>query len=461
MFKFVVKTLIVLVLAYGVGRLYVVFEGSMLTGERAPYIQQLSSDSVVIRWMSDDNEVGVLRYGTSADHMGNAEVEAQPGKDHRIKLTRLKAGQRYYYEVGTIQGADQFDPEKHWFVTHPEGVVPTRIWVMGDSGEPGKTLEQVRDAAFGWMKRNPLPLAQADTAVPESPMIDVWLALGDIAYRSGTNEQFQAALFDTFSTIVPNTSLWPVYGNHDARRWTYFRIFDLPEAAEAGGVASGTESYYSFDYSNVHFVMLDSQESDRSPDGQMLQWLQQDLAMNQKPWVIAALHHPPYTHGSHDSDDDSDSGGRMREVRENILPILEQAGVDLVLSGHSHMYERSYLIDCAYQDSTHFSAQNRVSDGVEGKHRQYIKPLKERAHQGTVYVVAGSASKVDQGPLDHPAHAVSLAETGTVVIDVVDDQLSARFINSKGEVHDQFSLTRKAGYDSTYQGCRKSATAAE
>ncbi len=274
-----------------------------------------------------------------------------------------------------------------------------------------------------------------------------------VAYRSGSNEQFQAALFEPFAELLPNTALWPVYGNHDDRRWTYFRIFDLPENAEAGGVASSTENYYAIDYSNIHFVMLDSQASDRDEDGEMADWLRRDLAQNKKPWVVAAFHHPPYSKGSHDSDDESDSRGRMQQMRENILPILEAGGVDLVFSGHSHMYERSALIDCAYGYSQDFSPDNIVSAGQENRHRQYLKPLDEKSHQGTVYVVAGSSAKVDQGPLDHPAHQVGLLEAGSVVIDVVGDKLTARFINNKGQVRDEFSITKEAGYSSNYQGC--------
>jgi len=257
----------------------------------------------------------------------------------------------------------------------------------------------------------------------------------------------------SFNRLLANTVLWPVYGNHDERRWTYFRIFDLPENAEAGGVASHTENYYSIDYSNIHFVMLDSQASDRSKAGDMANWLKRDLAQNKKTWVIAAFHHPPYTKGSHDSDDSSDSRGRMQEMRENILPVLEEGGVDLVLSGHSHMYERSYLLDCAYESSDRFSTENIVSEGRHGKHQQYVKPLQKKEHQGAVYVIAGSAARVDQGVLDHPAIHLGLLEAGSMLIDVDNNKLTARFINNKGQVRDEFSITKDADYKSGYQGC--------
>ncbi len=69
----------------------------------------------------------------------------------------------------------------------------------------------------------------------------------------------------------------------------------------------------------------------------MMSWLTQDLAATTKEWIIAFRHYPPYSKGSHDSDTESP----LIQTRENALPILEAAGVDLVLSGHGHSYERS------------------------------------------------------------------------------------------------------------------------
>src|SRR4029450_1136767 len=111
----------------------------------------------------------------------------------------------------------------------------------------------------------------------------------------------------------------------------YYDIFTLPRNAEAGGVASGTEAYYSFDYGNIHFICLDSFDTPRSATGAMAQWLQRDLADTTQDGIIAFWHHPPYSKGSHDSDTQTP----LIEMRQNFLPILEAGGVDLVLSGHS------------------------------------------------------------------------------------------------------------------------------
>ena len=181
--------------------------------------------------------------------------------------------------------------------------------------------------------------------------------LGDNAYERGMDDEYQYAVFDMYPELLRGTVLWPTIGNHDTAQATtvpatlpYLQIFSLPAAAEAGGVASGTEKYYSFDYGNIHFVCLDSMTSDRSPGGPMATWLQNDLAATQQQWVVAFWHHPPYSKGSHNSDTET----QLVEMRQNFLPILEAGGVDLVLAGHSHSYERSYLIDGHYGTSATF-----------------------------------------------------------------------------------------------------------
>ena len=442
--------LLALIVFYAVARFVDVYTGSMITGARAPYLQLPTSHSVVLRWQTDAAIRGQVRYGAQPDQLDKTASEAGPETLHSLALDGLEADTRYYYAVADTgdKNPDYDSAAPSWFRTLPlaGSPRPTRLWAIGDSGDPGPVANAVRDAASRWMAAHPRP---------GYPDFDVWLGLGDLAYTSGTDQQYQASLFATYAAQLKDHAFWPVYGNHDARRWTYFTLFTLPEQAEAGGVASNTEHYYSFDYGQVHIIVLDSQDSSRAADGEMAQWLRRDLAQSKSQWLIAAFHHPPYSKGTHDSDKASDSGGRMSEMRENILPILEAGGVDLVLSGHSHMYERSYLLDCHYGTSDSFSAANIVSNGIAHLNADYLKPVDRQADAGTVYVVAGSSSKVDNGPINHPATPVSMLEAGSLVIDIDGEQMTTRFINNKGEVRDQFSIRKPAGYQSSYAGCKR------
>jgi len=201
---------------------------------------------------------------------------------------------------------------------------------------------------------------------------------------------------------------------------------------------SGTEKYYSFDYANVHFVCLDSMSSSRAPYDPMLTWLREDLAANAQQWLIAFWHHPPYSKGSHDSDREMN----LIQMRQNALPILEFYGVDLVLCGHSHSYERSFLLNGHYRNSISLTKAMKVDSG-SGRPEGSGPYVKDSSSAGTVYVVAGSSGKTsDRGSLNHPAMFISLRALGSLVLDINGNRLDARFVDRSGGVADRFRIVK-------------------
>jgi hypothetical protein len=251
-----------------------------------------------------------------------------------------------------------------------------------------------------------------------------------------------------YPTILRQSVLWPAIGNHDTAQSSnppaslpYFAMFTLPANAEAGGMASGTERYYSFDYANIHFICLDSMTSDRSSTGPMATWLRADLASTTRQWAIAFWHHPPYSKGSHNSDTEQN----LVEMRQTFLPILEDGGVDLVLAGHSHSYERSFLIDGHYGTSSTFTNAMK-KDGGSGRPNEtgaYTKAtLGAGSHEGAVYAVAGSSGQISGGTLNHPAMFISLNNLGSMVLDVNGNTLDAKFLRENGAIVDSFRIVK-------------------
>ena len=276
--------------------------------------------------------------------------------------------------------------------------------------------------------------------------------LGDNAYNTGTDVQYQKAVFDMYTGLLRSSPLWPTLGNHDAgsansatQSGVYYDLFTLPTQGQAGGLPSGTEAYYAFDFANIHFICLDSHDTDRSPTGAMAQWLRADLEATAREWIICFFHHPPYTKGSHNSDNPKDSSGRMMQMRENILPILEAGGVDLVLAGHSHSYERSFLLNGAYGLSTNLIAANFINhgDGRPDGSGGYVKPAGTQPHEGAVYIVAGSSGQIGGGPLNHPAMFLSLNKLGSLVLDIDGPELKATFVTDQAKVRDYFTLRKQ------------------
>jgi hypothetical protein len=315
---------------------------------------------------------------------------------------------------------------------------PVRVWVVGDPGTRKPEQKRVRDAYYRFTGDR---------------RTDLWLMLGDNAYNAGTDAEYQGAIFQVYGELLRRSVLWPTLGNHDAgsadsptQSGVYFDLFTLPTQGQAGGVMSGTEAYYSFDYANIHFICLDSSNSDRSTNGLMLRWLQADLGANRQDWCVAYCHHPPYTKGSHDSDLDKDSEGAMRDMRGKIVPVLEAGGVDLVLNGHSHAYERSYLLDGHYKYSSALEdAKNIISptDGREDGWGVYRKStLGPAPHSGTIYVVAGSGGQVSGGALLHPAMYAGLNIHGSLVLDFSGSKLDVSFIDTNSFVRDYFTVEK-------------------
>jgi hypothetical protein len=277
--------------------------------------------------------------------------------------------------------------------------------------------------------------------------------LGDNAYYWGTDSEYQTGVFETYPTLLRRYPVWPTIGNHDAvTPADYLNIFSLPTDGRAGGLASGTENYYSFDYSDVHFVCIDSELTANAPGSPMLAWLDADLTANTKPWTIAFWHSPPYNFGTHNSDEIFDTAGHLVQMRENVVPILESHGVDLVLCGHSHTYERSFLLDGHYGYSSSLTP-SMIKDSGSGRPDDsgpYRKTTTGAAPQeGAVYVVCGSSGWVTPDlpflpAYLHPAMFIKLKELGSMVIDVNGNRLDARFLRETGAIDDYFTILKGA-----------------
>jgi acid phosphatase type 7 len=406
---------------------------------RGPYLQMGSPTGGVVRWRSDVFTDGLVYYGTDPLNLTNYATETTLTNEHIVQISGLNADTRYYYSIGSaaqrLAGTNGLASD-FWFKTSPVPGTrgPVRIWAIGDAGTAGNGAPDrqasTRDAFYNY---------EASSGKPA----DLWMMLGDNAYNSGTDGEHQRAVFDMYPSILRNRFLWPALGNHEtsqsatATDFPYLHIFSLPKNAEAGGLASGTEKYYSFDYANIHFICLDSMTSGQTGTTPMADWLRSDLAAVTAEWVIVYFHHPPYTKGSHDSDREGD----LVAIRANIVPILESNSVDIVLSGHSHCYERSYLLHGHYGASTTISDSMKL-DGGDGRIDGDGPYEKDAEGHGVVYAVGGSSGQATGGPLNHPAYFISLNELGSIVMDVSGNRMDVRFLRETGELQDHFTLLK-------------------
>ena len=412
---------------------------------RGPYLQLATPKSVIIKWRTSEPTGSRVIYGKAPDRLNRSAEKPAATTEHQVKLTDLVANRQYFYGIGTTT-ATLAAGEHFTFITAPRFSVSDsiRIWVLGDSGTGGAGAVAVRDAY---------------AAFTGAQYTDAILMLGDNAYDNGTDAEFQRGLFDIYPGFLRQSPLWPALGNHDTAGSTdpslelpYFKIFKLPTAGHGRGKPSRTEKYYSFDLANIHFVCLDSQSSSRSPGAPMLTWLRKDLARTTQDWIVAYWHHPPYSKGANDSD----AVRQSIETRERINPVLEAAGVDLVLAGHSHNYERSFLIDGHYGASSTFDPGMKLDpgDGRETGNGAYRKSAGRVPNGGAVYVVCGSSAQLGSwsggstasiNPNPHPAMFASLRELGSMVIDVNGPRMDVKFLRETGVIDDQFTIVKTPG----------------
>ncbi|HEX5024579.1 MAG TPA: metallophosphoesterase family protein, partial [Agriterribacter sp.] len=318
---------------------------------RGPYLQVATSKSMIIRWRTDALTRSVVAYGTTENELTMLAEDPVLTFEHKVTLTGLTPRTKYFYSIGGGPGDTLQTGSDNYFVTLPvpgtEGSY--RIGVFGDCGNNSINQRTVRDQVVKYLGDKPM---------------DAWILLGDNAYSSGTDPEYQEKFFNIYKNeLLKKYPLFPAPGNHDYNDFyqykataqsshdiAYYQNFSMPVNGEAGGVPSGTQAFYSFDIGNVHFLSLDSygkeDNATRMYDttGAQVQWIKKDLEAfknTRRGWVVAYWHHPPYTMGSHNSDKEGD----LVKIREDFIRILERYGVDLIICGHSHLYERSRLMN--------------------------------------------------------------------------------------------------------------------
>ncbi len=399
---------------------------------RGPYLQQATPTSIKIVWRTDLASDSLVLTGPSPMDLTTETFDPQLVTDHVVTVTGLVPGQQLFYAIGSSTTQLAGGDDTYFFRTAPAPTEssPVTIWAIGDSGRGNPDQRAVRDAMLAALGGN-------------AP--DVMLHLGDLGYYFSTDGELTDHLLGVYEQTLRHSPLWATVGFHEwinndiaAQTGPYYRTFSFPKNAESGGAPSLTESYYTFDHGTVHFICIAGRGVPVLPDSPMLLWLEADLAATDAEWVIAFFNQGRYSKGQHDSDTDPD----MTAMREVVVPVLEAHGVDLVLGGYSHDYERSYLVDGAYDTPT--PAEGHIVDSGDGRpdgNGAYRKSPGMNAHQGTVYVIAGHGA-VGIQPRNHVLMGFLDNEPGSCLIQIADGSLSLQNVTFDGTVTDHFTITK-------------------
>ncbi len=492
---------------------------------RGPYLEPGSggqpSASITIRWRTEIGSAMKLCYRNLGATSSSYQCETVYSTEEDIYQPLTEDGDGFEYSICTVSDYSKtisvnspqeyeirctngFTKERgEIYPSLPKGqslTTPLNIWVIGDGGveNPGEVLN-----AF----KNYTPTSE----------IDALMLLGDNSYSmaedpssftacstryncdsycgdDGSDYAYQNTVFNRFENELKNTIVWPAIGNHEvdygmanSNVHEFFEMFSYVDA---------NKGYYSYDYGNVHFVCLNSEINDGVFDEEvndMATWLTNDLqASTNADWTIVYFHHPIYSAGSKEKRNTllTDMESDMEAMITHVAPILDQFEVDLVLSGHNHHYERSFLIDGHYNvnDSSlpTFNPNNAnmlLDDGCNGCLATYnpnsfspdiFNSNFTKTDKGTVYVVLGSSGKLGSSAssqvfFNHPmmrpfepagtSHSTNdgrgLLKKGTMKLSIDDNTLTATFVspdsnNSNSyQILDEFTITKNSATNIT------------
>lgn len=430
---------------------------------RGPYLQMAGPTTMTVRFRTDGPVDAEVSIGTDAKTYTRTKKTGTSGSEHTILLDSLSPSKTYYYRVKT--GTNTLGDSTYFFKTAP--VIGSnekfRFWSLGDM-YPGGTQDRVYEAYLKFNGAN---------------YTNFLLTVGDNTYNGGSDGGFQSNFFDVYQkgTFLRQSAIFMGVGNHDYDGYArvqdnpdmgYYQIFNMPTKGELGGIPSGSEAYYSYDYGNVHFISLDSYATGRDgklvtdPSSEQMAWLLKDLQSTKQRWKIVYFHHSPYTKGTYDSD----VWENLKQPRLVLTPVLEKYGVDVVVSGHSHVYERSKPIKGFTGIAAEFNPAVHWTQNTSGKYNATANSCpyifkSSLSTNGVVYVVngVGGATGAMRPSAPHPAMETSQPGVGgSVIFEIEGERLDAKFLTENRIITDQFTIfkdlivTDPAAVTVNYQG---------
>lgn len=308
-----------------------------------------------ISWVTEDKSLpSFVEYGTSpGKYTKSSEGESlsyrylfySSGKIHHVVIGPLMDNTVYYYRCG--------GQEPEFQLKTPPSSFPITFAVVGDLGQTDWTAST---------------LGHIDQSI-----YDIHLLPGDLSYAD-----YQQHLWDSFGDLIqPYASVRPwmvTEGNHEKESIPFikspFQSYNARWKMPYEESGSTSNLYYSFEVAGVHVIMLGSY-TDYAQDSDQYVWLKADLAKvdrERTPWLLVLLHVPWYnSNWAHQGEGD--------DMMAAIEPLIYSAGVDILIAGHVHAYERSERIYCGQLDSCG-TVHITVGDGGnrEGLAQRYLYP---------------------------------------------------------------------------------------
>ncbi|UCD84982.1 MAG: metallophosphoesterase family protein [Deltaproteobacteria bacterium] len=362
---------------------------------KGPYLQMVTQDSIIIRWETDIESPSKVAYGSSVAYgksvsgrsftieaPTNGTLPTPEGVQHEVVINGLLPSTEYHYQVTSVA----VPSEDSTFTTAGTISEPFRFVVHGDNRTNHDDHRKVVEAII------------SGTGKP-----DLIVNTGDLV-GSGMLLAEWDKFFEIEQPLLKSSPLFPSFGNHELGGAHIFKgYFSLPEN-------TGSGLYYSFNYGNSHFIIINTEEDFTSGSDQY-NWANSDLtAAKSDPniqHIFASFHRPAYSSGNH---------GGNEAIVTSLVPLFTENDVDIVFSGHDHNYERC-------QDPE----------------------LDLNNPEGTVYIVTGGGgaplySKDDQNEANNPfSIGVFHSKLHFCQVDVSGSDITVKVFNTDGNIIDSFT----------------------
>ena len=250
------------------------------------------------------------------DGTHKTSMDSEKKRFHQLRIKNLEQNQKYFYVVSATDSAGEtIASEQLSFRTAPGADDSFTFVAIGDTQSQAEVVKRVADLAY---MHRPNLVVHA----------------GDLVSTGTVKADWTGHFFPSMQPLISRVPFMPVLGNHEQDAQFYYDYMDLPQP----------EMYYSFDFGNAEFFMIDGNRKLHEGSDQ-LEWLEDALKQSNATWKFAVLHQPPYTSDSNDYGDTYLTTSTRGDTNvQNIIALLEKFGVDICFSGHVHDYERTFPI---------------------------------------------------------------------------------------------------------------------
>ena len=301
---------------------------------RGPFISATTDTDTKIAWSTLHPTTSIIEYGPTLA-LGKRVVSETSVTNHVLQITGLEPHTEYHYRVGGVaEDTPRYSRLAAFQTLKPSG--PVKLLLLGDTGR-GNLIQH----KIATLLRNEEP--------------DAVMIAGDIVYPSFTTKYEEYRHFSVYKEHMKSTPYFTAIGNHDLYDGdsAYLNAFHLPtnnllslglKNPTVEYPFSGTEHFYSFDVGDAHVSVLYNPWyafHNFSKDTNQIHWLTNDLATTSKPWKFLLTHFPSASSSTHGwSSYDGNGVPDALDFGNTIYPIVAKYGVDLMLAGHSHAFEK-------------------------------------------------------------------------------------------------------------------------